>query len=223
MVTITRTNEDIKRDVVDQLFWDTRVDASNVKVEVSDGKVTLTGTVPDYTASQAASEDAWEMAGVRYVQNDQTIKYPVEEVIPSDADIKKNLENLLLWQPNIDSTDIRVSVDNGWVKLTGSVDAYWKKVRCEGLALGINGVVGLTSEVAVVPTKDVSDKIIADDILAAMERNIQIDVDLIDVQVENGQVTLNGTVYSLPAFNAARRIAENTFGVLNVDNQLSIR
>lgn len=41
-----RADEEIKRDLVDELYWDYRVDASNVKAEVSDGKVRLTGTVP---------------------------------------------------------------------------------------------------------------------------------------------------------------------------------
>jgi hyperosmotically inducible protein len=55
---MARTEEQIKRDVVDQLYWDNRVDASDVTVEVSNGTVTLRGTVPTYFASTAALNDA---------------------------------------------------------------------------------------------------------------------------------------------------------------------
>jgi osmotically-inducible protein OsmY len=223
MSVATRTNEEVKKDVVDQLYWDGRVDASNVKVEVSEGEVVLTGTVPHYAAYNAANEDAWAVSGVRYVRNDMTIKYPVDVKVPTDAEIKANIENILLWQPNIDSTDIDVFVENGWVTLRGSVDAFWKKIRAEELILGLSGVLGITNELAIVPTKEFTDKTIAEDIEAAMERDFNIDVDLIDVEVENGRVTLTGSVPSLPAFRAAKRIVENTLGVLMVDNQLVIR
>jgi len=42
----------LKKDVVDSLYWDSRVDASRIKVDVADGKVTLTGTLSDHTAIQ---------------------------------------------------------------------------------------------------------------------------------------------------------------------------
>jgi hyperosmotically inducible protein len=223
MTVATRTNQEVKKDIVDQLYWDDRVDVSNIKVEVSDGEVVLTGTVPDFTAYQAAEDDAWAISGVRMVENDLTIKYPPGVKVPTDIEIKSNIESVLLWQPNIDSTDINITAENGWVILRGSVDAFWKKVRAEELALGLNGVLGVTDELAVVPTEKYTDKTIAEDIESAMERNFNIVVDLIDVEVENGKVTLTGSVTSLPAFRAAQKIAENTPGVLMVDNELVIR
>lgn len=60
---MARTEEQIKRDVVDQLFWDIRVDASDVTVEVSNGTVTLRGTVPTYLAAKAAIDDSWCVLG----------------------------------------------------------------------------------------------------------------------------------------------------------------
>ncbi len=223
MAIATRTNEEIKKDIVDQLYWDSRVDASNVKVEVSEGEVVMTGTVQNYMAYKTAEEDAWAMSGVRFVRNDLTIKYPPGVELPVDTEIQSNIENLLLWQPNIDSSSIEVIVENGWVTLRGSVDAYWKKTRVEEIALGLNGVLGIVNELAVVPTKKHEDHTIAEDIEAAMERNFNIDVDLVDIKVENGHVILTGSVPSLPAFRTAQRIVENTLGVVSVDNELVIR
>ncbi len=223
MPVATRTDEEIKKDVVDQLYWDGRVDASDVRVEVTEGTVTLSGTVPNYTAYDGADEDAWAMAGVKYVRNELTIKFPPGTEVPTDIDIRANIENVLLWQPDIDSTNIDVAVENGWVTLKGSVHAFWQKVRAEELILSLSGVLGLTNELAVVPTEKFVDKAIADSIEAALDRDFNVDADLIDVRVENGKVTLTGSVPSLPAFRAVKRIVESTPGVLMVENELIIR
>jgi len=223
MAVATRTNEDIKKDVVDQLYWDSRVDASNVRVTVADGVVTLSGTVPAYLAYTAAENDAWSISGVRCVRNDLTLKYPAGAAMPSDARIIANIHNLLFQQPDIDSTDIDITVEDGRVVFRGSVDALSKKVRVEELTMGVSGVLGIINELVVVPTNQIADKAVAEAIEAALERRYNVDEDTINVTVENGRVTLAGTVDSRDAFLAAQRTAENTLGVLAVDNELSIR
>ena len=209
----TRINEEIKKDIVDQLYWDSRVDASNVNVEVSDGEVTLSGTVPNYTAYDAADEDAWTMLGVLFVNNKLTIQYPDSTALPPDDELEVNIKNILLWQPNIDSAELDVSVENGWVTLRGTVDTYWKKVKAGELTLGLSGVLGITNEIAVVPSESYTDKAIADDIESAMERNFNLDQSMIDVAVENGRITLTGSVRSLVDYKASQKIAENTLCV----------
>ena len=46
--SIYMNDETIDKQVVDQLYWDSRVNASEVAVTVQNGKVTLHGTVPSY-------------------------------------------------------------------------------------------------------------------------------------------------------------------------------
>ena len=69
-------DEQIKKAVVDMLYWDNRVDASNIDVEVTDGAVTLRGTVPSYTIKEAALFDAWKVIGVKKVDNNCYVKFP---------------------------------------------------------------------------------------------------------------------------------------------------
>jgi osmotically-inducible protein OsmY len=223
MTVATRSDEEIRRDVVDELTWDESVDASDVVVEVSRGEVTLTGTVGDYTSYLSAEEDAWAMPGIRFVRNDLIVKFPAGFAAPADGHIKSNIENLLRWQPNIDSTDIRVSVERGWVTLEGSVDAYWKKVRSEDVTLGITGVAGVSNNLTVVPTKDIEDMAISQDIRDAFLRQGEIDTAMVDIEVDEGKVILSGSVPSLQAFRAAERIARKTLGVRKIDNRLVIQ
>ncbi len=216
------SDEQIKKDVVDQFYWDDSVDASKVLVEVNNGQVTLTGKVPSLSAKRAAETDASIVTGVVSVKNDIIVECP--PVVPkvSDGEIKSRTENVLRWNADMEGEDIRVSVKEGWVTLEGNVSAYWKKMRAEDLASDLLGITGITNALAVVPTKSVTDKAIAQDIMAALERNTNINVDTVDVKVEDGVVTLSGTVTNWVAYEAASSAARYTTGVINMVNNLTI-
>ena len=53
-----KTDEDIRRDVQDELRWDPDVDATDIAVAVKNGVVTLTGFVKSYTHKYEAEMDA---------------------------------------------------------------------------------------------------------------------------------------------------------------------
>jgi len=65
-----RPDEELKSDVEDALFYDTWVDAEAITVEVSGGVVTLRGELPDYDEVRYATDDAWDVEGVRGVRSE---------------------------------------------------------------------------------------------------------------------------------------------------------
>lgn len=67
------------------------------------------------------------------------------------------------------------------------------------------------------------DRWIADNIIAALEMGIPDDAGSIEVDVNQGEVTLSGTVSSLSVFRIAQKLAESTPGVVAVYNDLEIR
>lgn len=142
---------------------------------------------------------------------------------PPDDEIRENVTDVIHWDSDLEDADIAVSVAEGWVTLRGTVDAYWKKKRAQETASTLTGVRGITNELAVVPSRTYEDKLIADSIIAALERNIQVDASTIHVHVNGGEVILSGSVPSLPMFRAAQATAEDTPGVVAVNNDLEIR
>jgi len=64
-----RSDERIRDDVNDRLTQDVWIDASEVEVAVSDGEVTLSGTVEDRRAKRRAEDCADDISGVKHVQN----------------------------------------------------------------------------------------------------------------------------------------------------------
>lgn len=217
-----RAEELIKRDVVDQLAWDTRVNANEIQVEVNDSTVTLNGSVPSYRARLAAQNDARNVLGVSGVENQLIIEYPTTFSVPTDNDIQVNAKNVLIWDPTIDASNITVTVDNGWVTLEGTVDMLWKKIEAESRVSNVAGVLGITNKLTVVPTENLTDQLIAEDIENALDRDVLIKVDDIDVKVEDGIVTLYGTVPSWTIDQLAYNAALYTNGVLDVRDNLVV-
>ena len=65
----TRTDEQIQKDVLDEIKWDARVQPNEIGVAVKDGVVTLTGSVDSDTKKWAAEEAAlMRAAGMNMVQ-----------------------------------------------------------------------------------------------------------------------------------------------------------
>lgn len=65
-----RPDDELKHDVEEALFYDTWVDAEAITVEVSDGVVTLRGSLPDHEEVRYATDDAWDVEGVRGVRSE---------------------------------------------------------------------------------------------------------------------------------------------------------
>lgn len=213
--------EDIKTDVVDHLKWDARVDASKVSVTVDSNTVTLEGEVPSYSAKTSAFDDAWNVQGVFDVDNQLKVKYPSEDIL-TDVEIKSNLENKFAWDPNLNSMKIDTEVENQWVELQGTVDEYWKLVDAETKASDMDSVIGVTNKLVVVPSESVTDELIGKDIAEAIERSKNVLIDDIDIEVENGKVTLTGVVNDWKAKSAAYDAALYTTGVIEVIDNIVV-
>ncbi|MHB9155532.1 MAG: BON domain-containing protein, partial [Endomicrobiales bacterium] len=101
-------------------------------------------------------------------------------------------------------------------------DTFWKKIKAVSLAAEVDGVLDIRDKLSVVPGKNPADEAVAEEVVAALERNTGVDVDKINVSVENGVVTLSGTVTDYPARRAAEETARCTAGVTGINNNLVI-
>jgi osmotically-inducible protein OsmY len=66
-----------------------------------------------------------------------------------DSDIKRDVEEELRWDPDIDATDIAVSVANGVVTLSGFVRSYTQKWQAERDAKRVAGVLAVANDIEV--------------------------------------------------------------------------
>jgi len=223
MMHIQRTDQDIKKDIVDELYWDDRVDASAVMVEVQSGKVVLQGSVPSYTVRRVAEQTVGMIRGVAGLDNRLVVELPKTLHEITDVEIEANATSSLGWHPDVDAADVGVTVTAGIVSLDGSVGRYWEKLEAEEVISRIGGVVGVENRLAVVPTRDVWDQVLAEGIVTALERSRRVDAESVTVEVTSGRVVLSGTVPDAPIRRIAEDIAFRTSGVREVENNLVVQ
>jgi osmotically-inducible protein OsmY len=138
----------------------------------------------------------------------------------SDADIERDVKEELKWNPDLDATDIAVSVKKGVVTLAGFVRSYTDKYEAEAAAKRVSGVVAVANDLEVrMPSVDERpDPEIGREAAAALKSQLPVSSENIKVIVRNGWVTLEGEVewqyQRQTAENAVRRI-KGVKGVIN--------
>lgn len=216
-------DEQIKMNIVDELVWNSSVNAANVKVRADNRKVTLSGVVPSYLEKLIAAEIAKSVPGVYWVNNQINVSYLSTVALPSDEKIKSSAQYKLFWDPLVDSSNVAIEVVDGVITLSGKVDTFWRKLRVGKQGAEIRGVTDVINKLVIVPTKERLDEDIAQTIISTLERRRHI-VDTRDVHitVKNGTVTIAGTVPNYLAWEEVNKIACFTEGIKDVKDELHI-
>ena len=143
----------------------------------------------------------------------------------TDFSIKEDVLDELEWQPSIDETQIGVTVKDGVVTLSGTVDSYVKKREAEKAARSVVGVKAVAEDIEVKygTTSHKSDTEIATAAVSALKWNIAVPENKIDVKVEDGWVYLTGEVKWEFEKKAAKKAIENLTGVKYVVNNISLK
>src|SRR5258708_10660520 len=150
MAVSTRTDEEIQRDGLEELKWDSHVQPNEIGVAVKDGIVTLTGWVDSYLKKISAEEAAWRVPGVKAVVNDNQVRLP-RSAERTDEDLAKAVVNALRWDAAVPADRIEVTVSKGWVTLKGEVDYGFQMREAERVVQRIAGVKGVPNLILVKP------------------------------------------------------------------------
>jgi osmotically-inducible protein OsmY len=143
----------------------------------------------------------------------------------SDSEIERDVRDELKWDPDLDASDIAVSVKDGVVTLAGFTKSYTDRLEAELAAKRVAGVRAVANDIEVrLPAIDQRpDPDIARDAVSALKAELPISHDRIKVIVKDGWVTLEGAVewqyQKTTAENAVRKVK----GVKGVTNVVTVK
>lgn len=216
-----KTDEQIQRDILDELKWDARVMPNEIGVAVKDGVATLTGSVDSYTKKWAAEEAAHRVPGVKAVANDIEVRLPASSE-RTDADIAAAATRALEWDAFVPIDKLDITVSKGWVTLRGEVEWQFQREDAERVVRRLTGVRGVTNLILVRPRIKPSPEELKRKVEDALVRSAETDAKRITVEVQGDKVILKGTVRSWAEKAEAERVAWLAPGVTSVDNRIQI-
>jgi osmotically-inducible protein OsmY len=144
-----RTDTDIAQAVVAALQWNTVVPPNRVTVAISDGCVTLKGTLNWQYQKEAAARAVRDLAGVRGVTNSISVQPPEPRVKVSDVLAK--IEAAFKRSAEIDARRVSVAAHDGQVILTGNVRSWAERQEAERAAWAAPGVTLVDDRITITP------------------------------------------------------------------------
>jgi osmotically-inducible protein OsmY len=226
------------------LIADEGVPGTKVRVDTTDGRVTLFGTVATAAEKQRAESVAKGINGAKSVRNLIVLGTapPRDEAKRADAELMTEVKQALDKDSMLRDADVEVrSVQNGVVYLAGSAKTFSEERRAIGTAAGVLGVRRVESEITA--PEEISDAEIARDdaydemaylrsaasdawITTAAKTRLLADPQTpgleINVDTQDGVVTLFGSVWDEQTKQRSAEVVKQVNGVRSLENMLQI-
>lgn len=214
-----KTDSDLKKDVLTELSWDPLVPEARVGVAVNDGVVTLTGHLDTYAEKVAARRAVERVSGVKAIAIEVDV-VPMGIHQRSDTEIATAVEHALGWNTSVPQDRVKVTVEKGWVTLSGELDWNFQRRAVERMVRPLKGVVGITDNIRLkalpIPVN------LSNRIQDALTRQAVREARRIEISMDGSVVTLRGHVHSWAERSAAEGATWSAPGVSRVNNQLTI-
>ncbi len=200
---------------------------SDVKVDVSNGIVTLSGSVPIYSIKEDADKKAHHRKNVKGVENEIQVSGPTVE----DATLRNKLAEKLAYDRVGYGTTafnaLTIGVQNGVVTLGGVAYGPVDKDSAVSLVSNYPGVKDVIDNIEVAPVSPMDDRIRVEEARAIygapqLNRYAMDPAKPIRITVVNGNVTLSGVVDSQGDKDVANIRANQVPGVFKVTNDLQV-
>lgn len=209
----------LRENVLNELEFEPSIHAAHIGVAVDNGVVTLSGHVGSYAEKLMAERVAQRVKGVRAIAQEIEVRWPSDRKT-SDDEIAQRALKIIEWDATVPDGKVQLTVQKGWVTLTGEVPWYFQSRAAETAVRKLSGVTGITNAITIKPTVQAGD--IKHRIEDALKRNAEVEANQIRVLVSGGRVTLEGKVKAWHERALAERAAWAAPGVNMVEDHLAV-
>lgn len=232
------TSSDPARKVKTAMGLSKRLAGFDIQVTASDGVASLTGQVPSEDIKSLAGAIARDTPGITDVKNeiavDPSAQPSSESVHVEDLEIRVAILEALAHSKELGGRNIDVKVENRTVTLSGTVDTPTQRSGAEQTARAVDGVAGVTNNLAVTNPQAASEPPVVGSPSAVstadLAKRVQFELfqtdafntRTIQIKAEEGMVTLSGSVRTRAEQLLAERVAQNVSGVKKVVNELKV-
>ncbi len=147
--SLRRTDADIARAVRQALEWDTRVPHDRIRSTVTNGDVTLEGSLEYWSQREDAEDAVRNLAGVSGVNNVLSVDAPRV----ASEDVHGAIARALERRAQREGQRIEVTVVDGRVVLSGSVQSWAERTAILGSVGALTGVRGVEDRLRVEPAR----------------------------------------------------------------------
>jgi len=121
---VVQSDNDIRKNVVNALTYDPVTELYELDVEVENGYVVLDGTVDSWNERKLVEKVVKNVKGIKGVEKNIDVKFKAERL---DSEIKADIERQLEIDPYVRDGLIEVIVNDGKVRLEGTVGSAAEK------------------------------------------------------------------------------------------------
>ncbi len=201
----------------------------SVKVEASDGVVTLTGNVSDQDLRKLAEDTVSDLPGVQRVDNRIVVTPPAPEY--SDDWVALKINTRLLLTAQVSAVNTKVDVKEGVVTLTGTAESIAQKELTENYVHDIKGVKTVVNQIAVAEkpasnrtvSEVIDDASITAQVKYALLTNKATSALKTSVTTLNGIVAIDGTADNEAEKTLVTRLTGGVHGVKSVSNRMMVK
>ena len=210
---------ELRQAVLNELQWDSQVDATHVAVTASEGAVTLTGHVSTYPDIFLVRNAVRRVSGVKAIADELSLQLPGSHM-RDDSDIAHSIVHVLENNVTGPESNIQAEVSDGFVTLKGTVDWQHQRNHVEKQVTHIRGVRCISNQITL--NERATPENVKEQIVDALARNAELEAEHVIVTVTDNEVILEGRVKAFYERNLVEAAAWHAPGVHRVVDKISV-
>ncbi len=218
--TVHQTDQEIQTNVTEELRYDPSCEAGHIEVTANGGTVKLSGEVANLRERNAAKRSAMRVRGVTAISDQMTVRSSGATGDATDADITQAARHMLDWTVDVPARTVTAVVRDHKVTLSGTVAWDYQRDAASRAMANLRGVTAVSNDIVLDQQASATPAKTA--IVAAIQRNAQLQPQSINIDVNDHELVLRGNVRTFAEYREAEHTAWNAAGVTSVQNNLVI-